>query len=519
MRSRTALSVVFAICAGAGLAAAQNGSLTGTEVAQFHKNAPLTNNRFGRDILLDHDTALVMWGSTTSSYSLSCFVHSATGWTHKPSPFFAASGFTQSFEGDLCLQGFPSYLGTSGRVAVWRRSGSTWTQSWLLAPDVGQPPEAFGVSTDIDGSTVVIGNSSHTENYANEGALYVYEDTGAALVLRQSFYGEVPGAQLGTEVRVSGDDMLVYYHTSPTTFGIHAYRRQGGVWIRTQPDIAPSAPLNGGLQLDHGVAVARLAGGAFSVFANPGNGWFLDQTVPVVPGVFTGAYDFEIDDGVIAASDPGADFADVDAGAAYLFARNDGWKLQATLTASDAQTTDYFGYGIALQGSRLLVGAPNADHTATDGGVVYEFALTHSPAHVYCVPEQATLGCIARMGFSGVPSASSGLPFAITASGVLSHKTGVLVYGTNGRTFTPYPGGVRCIAAPRSTTARQTSGGTPGTSDCSGALAVDFNALIASGADPALYAGRVVDAQWIYRDPLGPSALASSEAIEFTILP
>ena len=53
----------------------------------------------------------------------------------------------------------------------------------------------------------------------------------------------------------------------------------------------------------------------------------------------------------------------------------------------------------------------------------------------------------------------------------------------------------------------------------SGSLTVDFNALIRSGADPLLYAGQVVDAQWIYRDPLGPSALASSEAVEFTIAP
>lgn len=513
MPSRTA-SVVIASFVSVPLASAQVSSLSAAEVVEFHDNSPFQSDRFGRDILLDGDTALVMWGIFTSSYGVQCIVDAGATWMHMPSPSFTAPSYTMSFEGDLFLQGFP-YSGPIDRVAVWRRNGSTWTQTWLPIPDMGPADETFGASTDIDGATVVIGNHYHTETFTEEGAVYVYEDTGSSLVLRQRIFGGAPGLQLGTSARVSGDDLLVYYRATPTTFGVRAYRRQNGWWVLTQLDAAPVGQLSGGVELDRGLAVARLGGGGFLVLANAGNGWFVDANMPPSAG----GLDFEIHDGVIAAADPEADVAITDGGAVHLFARNDGWKLQATVTASDAHTLDYFGYGIALQGSRLMVGAPNDDDLGQDTGSVYEYELTHSPARVHCVPERSRLGCIAHIGFNGSPSASSGQPFAITASGVLSHKNGVLVYGTNGPAFAPYPGGVRCIAAPRRTTARQSSGGTPNANDCSGSLAIDFNAFIASGADPLLHAGQVVNAQWVYRDPLGPSALASSEAVEFAIAP
>jgi hypothetical protein len=504
--------VCAAIVVWTGAAAAQGGSITATELVELHGSSPFADDRFGRDILLDGDTALVMWGQFTSSFAVECLVHTNGAWTHPPSPGFAANGYTMSFAGDLHLEGFPAVA----KVGVWRRSNSNWSQSWLVAPAIGQPPEAFGASTDIDGSTVVVSNYQHTHTFSQEGAIYVYEDTGSQLVLRQSIFGGAAGTQLGVQVRVSGDDMLAYYHTAQFTFGIQAFRRIAGQWTPTQSNLAPSYAHNGGFELDRGLAVARITGGGFVVLANPGNGWFVDSVVVTAPS-FTGAYDFEIDDGVIAASDPSADFAANDAGAAYLFARNDGWRLQATVTASDAHADDYFGYGIALQGDRLMVGAPDDDDIDDNAGGVYEYALAHSPARVHCVPEQASLGCVAHIGFSGTASASSGQPFLLSASNVLGQRNGALVYGTNGRAFTPYPGGVRCIAPPRRVTARQTSGGAANT--CSGALAFDFNAWIASGSDPLLQVGQVVEAQWIYRDPFGPSALASSEAVEFAIAP
>jgi hypothetical protein len=515
MRAKVVVSAISLLVAAP--LGAQTSSLSAIQTAQVYSASPFSNDRFGRDVLLDGAVALVMYGTFTSSYLVRCIADVGGTWTYPASPGFATQGYTMSFAGNLYLQGFP-YASPLDRVAVWRRNGSTWSQSWLSIPDVGPADETFGVSTDIDGATVVIGNHYHTQSLTEEGAVYVYEDTGSSLVLRQRIFGGVAGARLGVSVRVSGEDLLVYCNAAPNTFGVRAYRRQNGVWVLAQSDAAPVGQLSGGIELDRGLAVARTSGGGFYVLAHAGNEWFVDATIPPIPGSAS-AYDFELDGGVIAASDPEADLAASDGGAVRLYARNDGWKLQATVVASDAQQLDYFGYGIGLQGNRLMVGAPNDDDLANDAGAVYEFRLDHAHARVHCVPEKSSLGCIAHIGFAGVPSASSGAPFTLSASNAISRRGGMLVYGTSGPAFVHYPGGVRCVAAPRRTTARQSSGGTSGASDCSGAFTLDFNALVASGVDPLLFVGQSVDAQWVYRDPLGPSALASSEAVHFTIAP
>lgn len=132
------------------------------------------------------------------------------------------------------------------------------------------------------------------------------------------------------------------------------------------------------------------------------------------------------------------------------------------------------------------------------------------------MPERTAAGCIPLIGFSGVPSVSGSQPFTLSASSVANRRPGSLAFTLAGPQFLPYPGGMRCIAAPRELVARQRSGGSTAGSDCSGALRFDFNTLIQTGAAPQLVAG-ATNAQWTFRDPGGPSALASSEALEFTI--
>jgi hypothetical protein len=53
-----------------------------------------------------------------------------------------------------------------------------------------------------------------------------------------------------------------------------------------------------------------------------------------------------------------ADYSAPDAGAAYVFTRTDGsWTEQAYLKASNAETDDDFGRGIAIAGDTVVVGA------------------------------------------------------------------------------------------------------------------------------------------------------------------
>src|SRR6185503_3251473 len=112
------------------------------------------------------------------------------------------------------------------------------------------------------------------------------------------------------------------------------------------------------------------------------------------------------------------------------------------------------------------------------------YELDHAAALVYCLSKPNALGCIPRIGFSGVPSASSASAFTVTASQVINQKSGIFFYGTNGRAATPFQGGLKCAASPTIRSDPMFSGGSAAGVDCSGELALDFNAWIQSGADP-----------------------------------
>ena len=91
-----------------------------------------------------------------------------------------------------------------------------------------------------------------------------------------------------------------------------------------------------------------------------------------------------------AASDQAAEFCEIsgdyaifgvysknsNTGAAYIFKRDTGaetWSQQAKLTASDAQSSDGFGWGVSIDGDYAIVGAYGEDTGAGQAGAAYIF--------------------------------------------------------------------------------------------------------------------------------------------------
>jgi hypothetical protein len=138
---------------------------------------------------------------------------------------------------------------------------------------------------------------------------------------------------------------------------------------------------------------------------------------------------------------------------------------------------------------------------------------------VYCTAKSSSIGCLPAIAWTGTPSATSGTPFLISASAVISNKSGILAYGKNGPAQVPFQGGTLCMAPPILRTTLQSSGGTPPPSNCSGKFSFDFNAYIASGKDPALAPGQQVNTQYWFRDPGDPFGSGLSNALGFTIQP
>jgi hypothetical protein len=151
-------------------------------------------------------------------------------------------------------------------------------------------------------------------------------------------------------------------------------------------------------------------------------------------------------------------------------------------------------------------------------GVQFRFLGACESPIVYCIAKINSFGCTPAIGSSGTASASSPLPFLVTATSVLNNKSGLLFYGLAAGT-TPFQGGTLCITPPLSRTPVQASGGSPTGTDCSGTYGYDMNARIQSGIDPNLVQGAVVYGQYWSRDPASPSATGLTNALCFTICP
>jgi len=83
-------------------------------------------------------------------------------------------------------------------------------------------------------------------------------------------------------------------------------------------------------------------------------------------------------DGDTVVAGASSDFtAGLDAGAAYVFTRAGAtWSQQATLLASDADKSDFFGHAVAINANTVVVGAYADDDKGSGSGSVYVFTRT-----------------------------------------------------------------------------------------------------------------------------------------------
>jgi Tol biopolymer transport system component len=200
-------------------------------------------------------------------------------------------------------------------------------------------------------------------------------------------------------------------------------------------------------------------------------------------------------------------------------------RQSATTTRASVATDGAEGGGtswspsISGDGSVVAFASASSNLVAGDANAAYDvFARDRTGSGIasYCTAKVNSAGCTPAIGATGTPSASAGAGFVVTAEQVLDLDAGLLLYGVAGSKAAPFQGGYLCVRAPLARTPVQTAGGN-GLPPCVGTYALDFNAWIAGGADPALGAGRQVWAQYWTRDALAPSTTGLTDALTFVI--
>lgn len=348
-------------------------------------------------------------------------------------------GHAVAISGDMIVVGAlaPRDWGVAynwGKAYIFERNwggADNWGQVKTLVPADPLPDHGtFGAAVAIDGDTIVVGapsKSSEGEPSILVGAAYVFDrdeggvdNWGQVAKLNASNAGNLDS--FGTAVSINGDTIVVGAtreeggEGDPLYYAGAAYvfeRNMGGddnwgeVKILRASNAAAGDMFGASVSVGEDTIVVGAYGkacearyyywaGAAYVFGRDAGGpdnWGEVKILCITDGRDGDGFGYGamVDDDIIVigayGKNGGEDGSLSDSGAAYVFGRNvggtDQWGQVAKLTASDAARGDRFGFGVAISGSTLIVGADYEDggegDPYTDAGAVYVYELSGTP--------------------------------------------------------------------------------------------------------------------------------------------
>jgi trimeric autotransporter adhesin len=225
-------------------------------------------------------------------------------------------------------------------------------QAVLTATNAGSNDQ-FGFSAAISGDTIVIGAPGEDSNSTGVGSAPTEsaEDSGAAYVF----------------VRSNGSWTQQAYLKASNTEAYDGFGSTVAISGGTIIVGAVGEDSNGISQADN----SALFSGAVYIFHRSGSNWsqqaYLKAPRPVQSYNFGNSVGIS-GDSIVVGSVRDAGTGGSQSGAAYVFTRTSStWTLQATLKASNAAISDFFGDSVAISGETIVVGAHGEDSNGTGG--------------------------------------------------------------------------------------------------------------------------------------------------------
>jgi len=227
----------------------------------------------------------------------------------------------------------------SGAAYLYAFNGLAARFHTKLVPAELTGGEWFGYSVDIDGDVAVVGAWGDDVNGSLSGSAYVFRYDG------QQWNQETrllpldggPNVNFGSAVAIAGNVIVVGAHSDDQqgaeSGSAYVFRFNGSTWTQENKLLPPDGA----------------AGDEFGRAVDLSGDWIL------VGSRFDG--------------DLGTN-----SGSAYLF-RHTGsqWTFAQKLLASDGERSDRFGWSVALDGPRALIGALNDDDRGSNSGSAYLF--------------------------------------------------------------------------------------------------------------------------------------------------
>ena len=220
-------------------------------------------------------------------------------------------GWRIALSGDTLIVLAPNANSNDGGVYVFTLNGSSWDYQTELQPVIPccEPPRA-NLDVAIDGDTVVVGADEYFLPNGGYGAVYVFERNGSNWVQQARITPSIATDEFGQSVDIEGNTLVV-----GGRYGAWVFTRSGGVWTE-QAQLTD--PAGSDFYLGHDVALS----GDRILVGSPNEGPLQE-------------------------------------GAAHVFISNAGvWTHEARLTDANPKADSNFGWAVALDGTRALIGVP-----------------------------------------------------------------------------------------------------------------------------------------------------------------
>jgi hypothetical protein len=361
--------------------------------------------------------------------------------------------FSVAISGDTAIVGAPRNSGGTGlqnrgAAYIYVRSGSTWTPQQKLIASDATTNDQFGYAVAINGNTAIVGRQN-TVTGANrsDGKVYVFTRTGTTWTETQTLVsGDIAQGDLFGNALAFENDTLVVGALNKNN-GNNFF--QGAAYVFTRSGAGASFVQQAKLLANDGVfadffgysvalsgetivvGATSLAGqpnsnGAAYVFTRSGTSWTQQQKLVAADGAAGDAFGFSVgvsgDTAVVGArlDDNGAIS---DQGSAYVFTRNgSNWTQQQKLLGVETtQRNDQFGSAVAIRGDTIAVGSPAHEFIGSiaNHGAIYIFnrsgaVWTRTDKLVHADPAPDALGT--SLAFDG-NSIIAGAPSKNSARG------------------------------------------------------------------------------------------------------
>lgn len=333
--------------------------------------------------------------------------------------------YSVGVSGDYIVIGAPNHNGIRGKAYVYyRNEGGTdnWgEQAKIVSSDIAVDDQ-FGYGVAIGGDDIVVGAHQEDPTGANNaGAAYVFNRNEGG----SNNWGEVTkitasditiDAWFGRNIAIDGDDLVISAnkHTVGANIAqgkIYIFNRnEGGAenWGEVVNHVASNGAAQDQLGYFVDISGDNIVAGAFGYDDGPTNSvgaayvfnrneggaenWGeLTQLSSPAPSAF-GNFGIcaGIDGSRIVVGAYSEDPFGSSSGAAYVFDENTGgagnWGLYQTIATSDQTASDRLGYGLAIDGSTIVVGAyTKVESGQTGAGAAYFFDDTPSPTIITSV--------------------------------------------------------------------------------------------------------------------------------------